>query len=51
MTKLADILNDYYATEGFSVEELVTDAESVLSKEELGEEYAKVLRHLDKIIQ
>ncbi|WP_405101676.1 hypothetical protein [Oceanobacillus sp. FSL H7-0719] len=51
MTKLAKIMNDYFATEGYEVDEIIVDAEMALDSEELSRELIKFIYHLDEVIK
>lgn len=51
MTKLAEIMNKHYATEGFSVEELIADAVNALDDDELVREFIELIYHLDEVIK
>lgn len=47
MTKLADILNDYYATERMTVTEHIKAITETVSKDEMDAELISLFRHLE----
>lgn len=51
MTKLAKIMNDYFKSSGYSVQELIVDAEMHLDSEELAETLIQFIYYLDEKLQ
>lgn len=51
MTKLAKIMNDYFKSSGYSVQELIVDAEMHLDSEELAEALIQFIYYLDEKLQ